>query len=138
MKNIIVINYIAIIYSIIVGVISYIFFKEYSTWAILGAMTALFNYSLMVRFTKNTVTKELMYLLIAFRTFMYLIILGFMFFYLRTDTNLLMYSYLFFLIGAVNTKIGVFIFHLPIPAFVKMRADEIKDKEDDQDESLSQ
>ena len=131
MKNIIVINYIAIIYSIIVSAVAYIFFREYSTWTILGAVTTLFNYSLNVRFAKNKPSKDLLYILIAVKMFIYLIVLGFMFFLMQDDSNLLAFSYLFFIIGAINTKIAVFIFHLPIKAFVKMREDELPAKEDE-------
>jgi len=135
MKNIIVINYIAIVYTVVVGLIAYIFFKDFATWVILGAVTALFNHSLLVRFSKNKIHKDTMYLLIVFKYFIYLIMLGFMFFLLREDTYLLMYSYIAFLVGAINLKIAIFIFHLPIPAFKKMREDEmiIKKEEDDHD-----
>ncbi len=123
MKNIVAVNYLAILYSILVSVLAYIFFREFSTWTILGAVTALFNYSLMVRFTKNNANKEVVYLLIIFRTIIYLIVLSFMFFLLRDNTQTLMNGYIFFAIGAINTKMGVFIFHLPIPYFKKIRED---------------
>ncbi len=124
MKNIVVINYMAILYSIVVGLASYLFFRSYYIWTVLGSVTALFNYSLMVRFTKNKASKETLYLLIILRTVIYLIVLAFMYFLLGDQTMLLMYSYIFFFVGAINTKVGVFIFHLPIPYFVKLRLEE--------------
>lgn len=133
MKNIIVINYLAILYSIVIVSLTYIFFRDFASWTVLGVATALFNHSLMVRFTKNKVTKDLMFLLIAFKYLIYLIMLGFMFFLLREDTQELSYGYIFFLLGAINVKIGIFIFHLPFKAFKKLREDAIKEKEEEND-----
>ncbi len=133
MKNIVAINYLSILYSIVVGLVAYIFFRNYYIWTILGAVTALFNYSLVVRFTKNKAHRDVVYLLIAFRTIVYLIVLAFMYFLLSDDTMILMYSYIFFVVGAINTKMGVFIFHLPIPYFKKIRAEADDAKEDGMD-----
>jgi len=119
-------------------VIAYLFFKDYASWVALGAVTALFNHSLLIRFTKNHIIKEVMYLLLAFKFMIYLIVLGFMFFLLREDSDILMKSYIFFLVGAMNIKIGIFVFHLPIPIFKKLRAEveDIKEGET-KDESIS-
>jgi len=135
MKNIIVINYLAIAYTIVVSLIAYLFFRDFATWTILGAMVALFNHSLLVRFSKNKVHKDTYILLIVLKYVFYLIVLGYMFFQLREDSNLLMYSYIFFLVGALNIKMGIFMFHLPIPKFVEMRKDEEVVKDGDEEDA---
>ena len=139
MKNIVVISNLAILYSIIVTVLAFIFFETYAIWTLLGAATAMFNHSMLVRFSKNKMTKDFSYLLIGFRLLIYLVVLGYMFFELRDDTQLLMWSYIFFLIGAFNIKMGIIIFHLPIKAFKKMReaSDEEKEEGEHLDEGIS-
>lgn len=139
MKNIVVISYLAFIYSAIVTLIAFIFFEDYAIWTLLGAATAMFNHSLLVKFSKNKMTKEISYLLIAFKLMIYLIVLGFMFFDMRDNNQMLMKSYIFFLVGALNVKMGIIIFHLPIKAFVKMRTsvDVIEEEGEVEDESIS-
>jgi hypothetical protein len=139
MKNIVVISYLAFLYSAIVTIIALIFFEEYAVWTLLGAATAMFNHSLLVKFSKNKMTKELSYLLIAFKLIIYLIVLGFMFFDMRDNNQLLMWSYIFFLIGAFNIKVGIIIYHLPFKTFIKMReeVDEVKEEGEDIDGSIS-
>lgn len=121
MKNIAMISIIAFIYSAIVTLIAYLFFSEYAAWTLLGAAVSLFNQSLTVRFAKNKMTKDLMILLIVLKTLMYFIALGFMYFSLRDNQQLLMYSYLFFIVGAINIKLSIMFYHLPIKKFKQIR-----------------
>ncbi|MGE4320613.1 MAG: hypothetical protein AB7E61_04080 [Acholeplasmataceae bacterium] len=138
MKNIVIINWIGILYSIVASVVTLIFFNDYTSWVILGAVTALFNHSLLIRFTKTKIIKEVVYLLIAFKFVIYLIVLGFMFFLLREDSDILMKSYIFFLVGAINIKFGIMFFHLPFKKFKSLREEEKKLKEgEDLDTDIS-
>jgi len=121
MKNIAMISIIAFIYSAIVTAIAYIFFSDFAAWTLFGAAVSLFNHSLTVRFSKNKITKDVAYLLIGFKMLMYFIALGFMFYSLKENQDILMYSYLFFIVGAINIKLSIIIYHLPIKKFKQIR-----------------
>jgi hypothetical protein len=114
MKDVHVISIIALIYSIILSIVTLIFFREYTTWAILGAAVSMFNHSLMIQVSKNFSQQKLVSHLIQ-RYIFYIIIIAVVYFDTKDleDQMIMIYSYIFLLLGIFAIKIGIFIYHLP-------------------------
>jgi len=119
MKDVHVISIIALIYSFILAIISLIFFKDYTTWAVLGSAVSMFNHSLMIQVTKNFSQQKLVSHLVQ-RYVFYIIIIAIVYFDTRDLGNqmIMIYSYIFLLLGIFAIKFSIFIYHLP---FVKKR-----------------
>jgi hypothetical protein len=122
MREVHVISIIALIYSILLALVSFIFFDEYLLWAILGSAVAMFNHSLMIQVTKkNNFNAQRLVAHLVQRYVFYLIIIFYV--YLQTkDLGRLhmIYSYIFMLLGIFSIKIGVFVYHMP---FIKKPKD---------------
>lgn len=117
MRDVDAISICGIAYAAIVMIITAIFFKEQIAWPALGAATALFNHSMMIKITKNGFNKQSLTLHLGFRFVMYTIVIAFLYFDVKAlGTNALIESYIFLLLGLITVKMGVFIHYLP---FVK-------------------
>lgn len=127
MKKMYKISIIAFIYSVILALVSYIFFKQYFLWAVLGSAVALFNNSLSIQILKRKVSAANVTTNIVTRFLMYLIVLAVVYFNTKEQgTNEMIYSYIFLLLGIFSLKIGIFIYHMP---FIK-KVEEDKDEND--------
>jgi hypothetical protein len=114
MKDVHVISIIALIYAVILAIITLIFFREYTTWAILGSAVSMFNHSLMIQVSKNFNQQKLVSHLIQ-RYIFYIIIIAVVYFDTKDlqDQMIMIYSYIFLLLGIFAIKIGIFIYHMP-------------------------
>jgi hypothetical protein len=126
MKDVHVISLIALAYAIVLGIVSFIFFNDYDypLWAILGSAVALFNHSLMISLTKRLTTQRLVSHLVQ-RYVFYLIIIAYV--YLETKalgTEIMIYSYIFLLLGTFSIKVGILIYHTPLIKKPKIEEDE--------------
>ena len=126
MKDVHVISLIALAYAIVLGTVSFIFFNDYDypLWAILGSAVALFNHSLMISVTKRLTTQRLVSHLVQ-RYVFYLIIIAYV--YLETKalgTEIMIYSYIFLLLGIFSIKVGILIYHTPLIKKPKIEEDE--------------
>lgn len=113
MKEVHAISVIALIYSIIFALITWVFFPNYLTWAVLGSATALFNHSTMVRVMKGKFNTQKYVFHLFLRYVMYLLAAAFT--WLRTkdiSADVLMFSLLFLLIGFLSIKISIYIHQL--------------------------
>ncbi|MFA7422271.1 MAG: hypothetical protein WCZ00_00900 [Acholeplasmataceae bacterium] len=115
MKDVSVINLIALGYAIVLGLVMFIFFRTYAIWAVLGSATALFNHSQTINLTKHKLdTKKLVNHLIL-RFVMYTIVIAFVYFDQRANgTSELTRSYIALLLGFFSIKVGVFIYATPL------------------------
>jgi len=114
MKEMYTISIIGLIYSVILALVTLIFFPDYLSWAVLGSATALFNHSLMIRFTKGKFNAQNYMFQLLIRYVFYLIIIVIV--WLDTKDlpgNTMIYSYIFLILGISSVKIGVFVYHLP-------------------------
>lgn len=114
MKDVNVINLIAIGYSVILALVTLIFFKDYAVWAVLGSATALFNHTQAIRLTKQKFDGRKYIAQLALRFVMYIIVIGFAYFDQKANgTDELIRVYIFLLLGLVSIMIGVFIYGTP-------------------------
>ena len=114
MKEMHVISIIGLIYSIILALVTLIFFPDYVSWAILGSATALFNHSLMLQVTKGKFSAQRYVFHLFLRYVLYIIVIVIV--WLETKDipgNHMIYSFIFLLLGISSLKLGVFIYHLP-------------------------
>lgn len=126
MKEMYVISIIGFIYSVILALVTLIFFPDYLSWAILGSATALFNHSLTIRITKGKFNAQNYMAQILLRYVFYIIIIVIV--WLDTKDlpgNTMIYSYIFLILGISSVKIGVFVYHLPW--IKKLEVKEVKD-----------
>lgn len=136
MRDVHVISLIGLIYAIILSIVTLIFFNthDYPLWAVLGAAVSLFNHSLMIQVTKKFSTERLITHLVQ-RYVFYFIIMLYIFLETRNlETNIMINSYIFFLLGVFSTKIGVFIYHTPLikkpePIKEEVTEEEIEDED---------
>ena len=132
MKEVHAISITALIYSIILAIVSLIFFKDYVTWAILGSATALFNHSLMIQVTKGKYSAQKYVFHLFQRYFFYLLIIVIVWMQTKDlGENVMMYSFIFLLLGIISLKIAIYINQLP---FVK-KWYKIKEEEHDPNNS---
>ncbi len=126
------ISLIALGYSFILGVVSFIFFKDYAIWAVLGSLTALFNHSQIIRATKGKYTTRKLMIHLTTRYLMYAIIIAFAWFETKElGQDVMQKAFIFLLLGFVSIKAGVFVYATPL---IK-KTDEIKKEEVDDDTS---
>jgi hypothetical protein len=117
MKEVHAISITALIYSIILALISLIFFPEYVTWAILGSATAMFNHSLMIQVTKGKYSAQRFVFHLFQRYLFYLLIIVIVWFQTKdAEGNTMIYSFIFLILGIISLKIAIYVNQLP---FVK-------------------
>ncbi len=109
------IAFVAIGYGIVLSVVTYIFYPDFVTWALLGALTALFNHSQMLQITKGNHVKinQLATHLVS-RFLLYVIMFVIAFFQLRESQDALITAYIILLLGFSSIKISTWIYALPI------------------------
>jgi len=126
MKDVHVISLIALVYSIVLAGVAFVFFNEYGypLWAVLGSAVALFNHSLMIQVTKRMTTQRLITHLVQ-RYVFYIIIIFYV--YLQTKdlgTSIMINSYIFLLLGVFSIKVGILIYHSPLIKKQAMKKEE--------------
>ncbi|PKK99062.1 MAG: hypothetical protein CVV57_04440 [Tenericutes bacterium HGW-Tenericutes-2] len=115
MKDVHVISIIALIYSVILALVTLIFFNDYLLWAILGSAVALFNHSLMIQVTKNKLTSYKLVTHLIQRYVFYIVILAIVYFDTRNlGTDIMIQSYVFLLLGIASIKFGAIIYQTPL------------------------
>jgi len=115
MKDVYVISIIALIYSVILALVTLIFFNDYLLWAILGSAVALFNHSLMIQVTKNKLNSYKLVTHLIQRYIFYMVIIAIVYFDTRTlGTQIMINSYIILLLGMISVKVGVFIYATPL------------------------
>lgn len=134
MKDVSVINLIALGYAVLLALVSLIFFRTYAVWAILGSATALFNHSQTIRLTKEKFDTRKLATHFIIRFVMYFVVIAFAYFDQRANGDSeLIRVYIFLLLGIFSIKVGIFIYATPF--FKKNRLkDDIDIKEDEQDD----
>ena len=135
MKDVSVINLIALAYSLLLALITFIFFREYAVWAVLGSATALFNHTQTIRLTKEKFDPKKIATHLVIRFLMYIVVIAFTYFDQRANgTNELIRVYIFLLLGFFSIKIGIFIYATPFFKAHRLKNDvDITVKEDDED-----
>jgi hypothetical protein len=109
------IAFVAIGYGIVLSVVTYIFYPDFVTWALLGALTALFNHSQMLQITKgNHVKINQLATHLVTRFLLYVIMIVIAFFQLRESQDALITAYIILLLGFSSIKISTWIYALPI------------------------
>lgn len=135
MKEVHIISIIGIIYAILLGLISFIFFRDYMVWAILGSAVSLFNHSQMIHVTKNGLkTERLVFHLFQRYVLMIIIVVVVYFDTKGQDFEIVRNSYIFLVLGFIATKIGVYIYHTPL---IKKKKDTEDQKEDEHSKNAS-
>jgi len=115
MKDVYVISIIALIYSVILALVTLIFFNDYLVWAILGSAVALFNHSLMIKVTKNTITSYKLVSHLIQRYVFYIVIIAIVFFDTKElGTEIMINSYIFLLLGIACIKFGAILYSTPL------------------------
>ena len=126
MKEVHAISISSLIYSIILALVSLIFFKDYVTWAVLGSATALFNHSLMIRVTKGKYSAQKYVFHLFQRYIFYILIIVIV--WLRTKDlgdNVMIYSFVFLLLGIFSLKVAIYVNLLPfVKKWYKIKEDE--------------
>lgn len=126
MRDVDAISISGIVYATLVVIVTAIFFNDQLIWPVLGAATALFNHSMMIKITKNGFNKKKYMLHIGLRFVMYTIVIAFLYFDVKEQgTNALVKSYIFLMLGFITVKMGVFIHYLP---FIKKHTTSYKDE----------
>lgn len=134
MREVHVISLIALCYAVVLSLVTFLFFRDYLLYAVLGAAVALFNHSQMIQLTKRKVKTERIVLHIVQRYIFYLVIIVFVYFDTRDQTQSFMTnSFIFLLLGIASIKIGVYIYHTPL---IKKKKEEVIEKADEDHESL--
>ncbi len=137
MKDVSVINLIALGYSFLLALVSFIFFREYAIWAVLGSATALFNHSQTIRLTKLKFDPMKIAYHLVLRFVMYVIAIAYTYFDQRANgTDELIRVYIFLLLGFLSIKIGIFIFATPLFKKQRLKDDSyiaLKEYDDDDD-----
>ncbi|MGB1097171.1 MAG: hypothetical protein ACPG2Y_01085, partial [Acholeplasmataceae bacterium] len=109
------IAFIAIGYGIVLSVVTYIVYTDFVAWAMLGAITALFNHSQMLQITKgNHVKINQLATHLVTRFLLYVIMIVIAFFQLRESQDALITAYIILLLGFSSIKISTWIYALPI------------------------
>jgi len=95
--------------------VTFIFFKEFLVFSVLGSAVSLFNHSQMIHATKFGLKTERVVLAIIQRYVMYLVIIVFVYFDTKGQVmSSVTTSYVFLLLGIFSTKIGIYIYHTPL------------------------
>lgn len=128
MKEVYVISIIGFIYSVILAFVTFLFFRDYTLWAILGSATALFNHSIMIQITTKSKFSTQRYVFHLMQRYVFYFIL-ILFVYLETKDlpgNTMIYSYIFMLLGIFSIKFGILVYHMP---FIKKPVEVTKEEE---------
>ncbi len=116
MKEVHKISLIAIAYGLVLSLVTWIFFSDYLLWVVLGSLTALFNHSQMIHITKGKYSAQMLVLHIVQRYAMYTIIIAIAFFDTKdlADQSIMMYTFIFLLLGFMAVKVGALIYATPL------------------------
>ena len=136
MKDVSVINLIALGYAVLLALVSLIFFREYAVWAVLGSATVLFNHSQTIRLTKEKFNARKIGTHLVIRFVMYLVVIAFAYFDQQANgTSELIRVYIFLLLGFFSVKVGIFIYATPFFKSHRLKddIDIVAIKEDDMD-----
>jgi len=115
MKKMYTISIIAFIYAVILALVTFLFFREYLLWAILGSAVALFNNSLATQALKGKFTTQKVVTNLVTRYILYTVIVAIVYFDTKDlGTQTMIYSYIFLLLGIFSLKMGIFIYHTPL------------------------
>lgn len=115
MKELSVINLIGLGYSVLLAIVTVIFFRDYWIWSVLGSAVALFNHSRSIALSKRKINYANVMSHIGLRYVMYLIVIAFAYFDQKDNgTTILINTYIFLLLGFVSIQIGIFIYHSPL------------------------
>ena len=88
MKEVHVISIIGLIYAVLLSLVTFIFFREYTLWAVLGSAVALFNHSLMIQATmKNKFSTQRYVFHLMQRYVFYLVIIAYTYFETKRYTR---------------------------------------------------
>jgi SNF family Na+-dependent transporter len=129
MKELHAISFIGLIYSVVLALITLIFFREYLLFPVLGSAVSLFNHSQMIHATKHGLKTERVVVAIVQRYIMYLIIIVFVYFDTKNqEMSYVTTSYVFLLLGFIATKMGIYIYHSPL---IKKKIEEKAVEEND-------
>ncbi len=135
MKDVSVINLIALAYAVILALVSFIFFRTYAVWAVLGSATALFNHTQTIKLTKSKFDPKKIASHLVIRFVMYIVVIAFAYFDQRAnETQELIRVYIFLLLGFFSIKVGIFIYATPFFKAHRLKDDEyVPIKEEDED-----
>lgn len=115
MKDVSVINLIALGYSVVLALVALIFFNTYAVWVVLGSATALFNHTQALRLMKQKFDGRKYISQLALRFVMYIVVIGFAYFDQKENgTDELTRVFIALLLGLLSIKIGVFIYATPL------------------------
>jgi hypothetical protein len=115
MRDVHVISLLALAYAVVLSLVSFIFFRDYALWAVLGSLTALFNHSQIIRITKGKYDMIKLGLHIAQRYALYVIIITLAFLRTRDANNDIMTrTFVFLLLGFIAVKVGVLLYATPL------------------------
>ena len=106
---------IALVYGIVYVLVTWIFFRDYVTWAALGVLTALFNHSRMINVSKGPLDKRRIMSAIFQRYLLYIVMFAVAFFDTRDlpDKNVMTMTFVFLLLGFVAVKVATIVYALP-------------------------
>lgn len=125
MKKMYTISIIALIYALILALVTFLFFRAYLLWAVLGSAVALFNNSLATQALKGKFSAQKIVTSLVTRFILYTIIVAIVYFDTKDlGTLTMIYSYVFLLLGIFSLKVGIFIYHTPL--IKKEDEDEVK------------
>jgi len=135
MKELHVISIIGLIYAIILSLVTFIFFREYTLYAVLGSAVSLFNHSTAIHAAKGELKTERIVLNIAQRYVFYLIIIVYVYFDTKDlDMQIVSNSFIFLVLGFFATKIGVFLYYTPL---IKKPNTEVIEKRGEENHDVS-
>lgn len=136
MKDVSVINLIALGYAVVLALVTLIFFRTYVIWAVLGSATALFNHTQAIGLTRQKFDAKKYISQLALRFVMYIIVIGFAYFDQKANgTDELIRVYIFLLLGFVSIKVGIFMYMTPFFKKHRLKNDEIVEEGDEHVES---
>jgi hypothetical protein len=126
MKEVHVISLIGMGYAVILGLVSFLFFKDYMVWAILGSAVSLFNHSQMIHTTKNGLKTERLVFHLMQRYVLMMIVVIVVYFDTKGQAfEIVRNSFIFLLLGLFSTKIAIYIYHSPLIKKPKPKEDPV-------------
>ena len=109
------ISFIAIGYGAILTLLTFIFYEQYVTWALLGTLTAMFNHSQMLQVTKgDQVNTYKLATHLVTRFAMYLIMIVIVYLQLRDNQQEMITALIIMMLGFSSLKVASLVFSLPI------------------------
>ncbi len=126
MKEVHVISLIGSLYAVILGLVSFLFFKDYMVWAILGSAVSLFNHSQMIHTTKNGLKTEKLVFHLMQRYVLMMIVIVVVYVDTKAESfEVIRNSFIFLILGLISTKMGVYIYHTPLIKKPKPKEDPV-------------